>query len=439
MDLSFSPDLPAWICYLVVLFFGVLAGWREVIAQLRDTFVIWRYPAAWALVFILAVGPVLLFWLLDRVGALHDTSLIAAAIVGIAYTQIIKGDAQYKAPGETSPFWNFLSWWRDRVAKTVQDRVGSNRRTFDQIVCSFLAAPTKAGTPATPAPAGQPPRTPLEEVTAIALKHAADPADLRARIDAERRRLEGVTPALAADVVDFKVAEFVYREMIRTDEPGYRKLLVTEGLIPSWLVDKYFGSRRGRLFVGFAFPTVVVALLLAVLFDRTGAVTYLEREYLISRLNKQSGTANDLDRVTARLIRLVAEEQRTAAGKSVVADFWLLPLMNVLNDSTLHMSRIDATLRVFLAARDKNMIDQRLLAELLLMTLRSANVDVRQRVHLGLVYLSPESKLDKEKDKEKISAAFKSLSAWNPTAGDSTTEIEAKIDEWRSYWMAMPK
>jgi hypothetical protein len=92
---------------------------------------------------ILGIGPVLLFWMLDRVGALHDTSVIAAAIVGIAYTQILKGDSEYKAPGETSPIWNFLSWWRERIAKAVQDHVTRNALAFDQIVCGCLAAPAK--------------------------------------------------------------------------------------------------------------------------------------------------------------------------------------------------------------------------------------------------------------------------------------------------------
>ena len=105
MDLSFSPDIDASLCYLVVLFFGLLSGWREVIAQpnVRDTFVIWGRPVTWLLFFIMAVSPALMFWMLDRVGALHDTSLIAAAIVGIAYTQIVQGDTKYKAPGDTSP------------------------------------------------------------------------------------------------------------------------------------------------------------------------------------------------------------------------------------------------------------------------------------------------------------------------------------------------
>ena len=55
MDLSFSPDIDASLCYLVVLFFGLLSGWREVIAQpnIRDTFVIWGRPVTWLLFFIM--------------------------------------------------------------------------------------------------------------------------------------------------------------------------------------------------------------------------------------------------------------------------------------------------------------------------------------------------------------------------------------------------
>jgi hypothetical protein len=58
--------------------------------------------------------------------------------------------------------------------------------------------------------------------------------------------------------------------------------------------------------------------------------------------------------------------------------------------------------------------------------LRGGNVDARRRVHLALVYLAP--------DKAESSAEFKALRAWNPTEGDSITEIESKIDDWRAYW-----
>ena len=143
MDLNFSPDWPAWLCYLIVLLFGVLTGWREVVEKIDDVSGVWRLTATWALMLIIGVSPVLLFWLLDRVGALHDTSAIAAAIVGVAYTQILKGDSEYKAPGSTSPIWNFLSWWRERIAKAVQDRAANNALAFDQAVCERLADPAK--------------------------------------------------------------------------------------------------------------------------------------------------------------------------------------------------------------------------------------------------------------------------------------------------------
>jgi hypothetical protein len=425
MDLSFSPDSPAWVCYLIVLLFGVLTGWREVVAQLKDTYTLWRYPSAWVLMVILGIGPVLLFWMLDRVGALHDTSVIAAAIVGIAYTQILKGDSQYKAPGETSPIWNFLSWWRERIAKAVQDHVTRNALAFDQIVSGCLAAPAKPGKAAPAAAAGPTSgATPLQEVTALALKHAIDPVKLQAALEAERSRLKSATPPLSDEVIDYKIAEFIYREI--QGDPGYRNQLVSQGLIEQSLVDRYFGSRWSRVLAIVAIAAAFVVTGLFVVLDRTGTVKYVEREYLMLRLSKATGTVNDLDRVTARLIERVAAEPRAAAGKPVAADFWLMPLLAVLNDSTLPMDRVNATLRVFLATRDKDVVDRHSLAERLITMLRGGNVDARRRVHLALVYLAP--------DKAESSAEFKALRAWNPTEGDSITEIESKIDDWRAYW-----
>ena len=432
MDLSFSPDIDASLCYLVVLFFGLLSGWREVIAQpnIRDTFVIWGRPVTWLLFFIMAVSPALMFWILDRVGALHDTSLIAAAIVGIAYTQIVQGDTKYKAPGDTSPIWNFLTWLRAYAAKKISERIDSNRRAFDHNVFRCLAAAARPSA-APPPPSGSPPASkPLDDFMAIALKRAEDPADLRAKIDAERTRLEAVKPALAADVVDFKVAEFIYRAMIGTDEVGFRKLLVEEGLIEQSLIDRYFGSQQRRVVVGLMVLAGAIGLLLFVTSDPLGWVKYAEREYLMFRIAKASGTVSDLDRVVSRLVRRVVAEPAPKPGEAPAADYWILPLLDLLNDSTLPMGRVDATLKVFLTARDKDAIQRAIMADRLVFLLRTSNVDARRRVHLNLVYLSP----DYGKEEGQQPADFKALAKWNPTEGDSITEIETKIDAWRAYW-----
>lgn len=403
MDLNFSPDWPAWLCYLIVLLFGVLTGWREVVEKIDDVSGVWRQTATWALMLIIGVSPVLLFWLLDRVGALHDTSAIAAAIVGVAYTQILKGDSEYKAPGSTSPIWNFLSWWRERIAKAVQDRAANNALAFDQAVCERLADPAK-----------------LASATALALKLTGDPVKFQVDLSAERARLAAASPALDATVIDYKIAELVYRE-IQAD-PGDRKLMVTTQLIDKALVDEFFSNRFDRLMGGAILLAIVAAGALAI-FGHKEISGWIEREYLLGRLSKPNGTVSDLDRVTTSFSRRMGDARPGSTGNRDSVGFWLEPLPDVLRDSTLPMSRIDAVLQVALVARDKEPNLGRHLAP----ALRSGNVDARRRVQLALVYLTEGKKPEPAVD----------LKGWNPTEGDSITDIERRIDAWRAYWSSV--
>lgn len=403
MDLSFSPDWHAWICYLIVLFFGVLTGWREVLESLADTSGIWRQPAAWVLMFILAIGPVLLFWLLDRVGALHDTSVIAAAIVGVSYSQILKGDdSQYKAPASTSPIWNFLAWWRGRIADAVKKRVAGNTFAFDKIVCERFADPNN-----------------LPQATALSLKLTGDPVAFQGELTAERARLAAVNPPLDPKVIDYKIARLVYREILAV--PDNRMLMVADQLIEQSLVDKYFSNRRGSWVAGAALAAILVV---AVAVAASDGARWVERLYLVHRLTKPTGTVADLDRVATRLTNLVFIE-KVAKDNSVAAmAFWLDPMADALRDSSLPMTRVDAVLQILLAARNLDGTNHAILAQFLIPTLLNGNVDARRRVQLALVYLS----------EGREPALPKDLKEWNPTESDSITDIARRIDGWRRYW-----
>jgi hypothetical protein len=406
VDLNFSPDWPAWVCYLIVLFFGAFTGWREVIEKLSDTSGVWRHPTAWALVIILGVSPVLLFWLLDRVGALHDTSAIAAAIVGVAYTQILKGDSEYKAPGSTTPIWNFLSWWRDRIATNLMDRTSKNVTAFIQTVCQRLADPQV-----------------LPQAIALAQKLSSNPVAFQAELTAKRAELAGANPPIAPEVIDYKIATLVYREIYGS--PNYRQLMVSYSLVDQALIDSYFSDRRSR-WIALASGAAVAALVVSVIIglDGIGTARWIEREYLISRLSKPNGTTADLDRIVSRFNDRVIAEISKPGGRAGDATFWLEPVVYVLRDSTLPMQRIDKAVQVALSTRDKDALKLQVIAERILPTLRNGNVDTRRRIQSALLYLS----------KGRSPVPDDKLASWNPTEGDSITDIEEKIDAWRAYW-----
>jgi hypothetical protein len=167
----------------------------------------------------------------------------------------------------------------------------------------------------------------------------------------------------------------------------------------------------------------------------TGLIKGAEREYLLSRIAKASGSVNDLDRVVLRLAHRVAAEPAPQPGKAPGPDYWIVPLLDLLNDSTLAMGRVDATLKVFLTARDKDAVDRAVMTDRLVTLLRANNIDARRRVHLHLLYLAP----DFGKEEAQQPDDFKPLAKWNPNEGDSITEIEGKIDAWRAYWKKRPK
>lgn len=91
MDLNVSPDLDAYCCYGLVLALGAWIGARQISGRLGGIRAIWFFPRTWLLFLAYLVVPVGLFWLLDRTGAINDTSFFAAVLVGVGYERIITG------------------------------------------------------------------------------------------------------------------------------------------------------------------------------------------------------------------------------------------------------------------------------------------------------------------------------------------------------------
>ena len=407
MDISFSPDLPAWVCYVVVLAFGALTGWREVIEKLSDARGIWRFGGTWLLMIMLALSPAVLFWLLDRAGTVSDTSIVGAAIVGVAYTQILKGNSQYKAPGATSPFWDFVSWWREQINRNLLARTATTGSKFDHEASEEIATPTK-----------------YPQALQLAQKLSEDPVTFSKALCTENTRLLAANPPLDPEAIQFRLAEQVYKEIRR--DTNWRTLVVEHGLIDKRLLSEYFGSRwRPRIIGSLAFLPVVWYLLgLGVPGAAEGTGTIgerLERTYLINRLTKKTGSAPDLARVTARLMARL-----NGATDGAARNFWLEALREPLRDPTLSMQRVDAAIQVLLAARDHDKSKRSSIADGLLYALRNTNVDARRRIQSALVYLACGAEPVPAQD----------LLDWNPTEGDAVPQIERRIDQWRTVWAA---
>ena len=408
MDLSFSPDLPAWACYIVVFAFGALTGWREVVEKLAATEGVWKYRPTWGLMLLLAISPVFLFWVLDRSGAVNDTSLLAAVIIGLAYTQILKGETGYKAPGSTSPIWDFIGWARQRIGRSLQNKSDSNVLAFDNKVCECLADPAK-----------------LPEAQKLAQRLAPDPVAFTTALEAERQRLTAANPPLDQTVINFKLAEILYREM--AGDPNGRKLMVANNLIDSKLVKDHFSAPWPDYIVGAVMILIALGIGASVSIDTTRGVSVgdiIERGYMNVRLQKSASTPTDLARVTGGLMKRI-----NSAADTNKARFWLEPFRETLRNPTLPMPRLDATLLVLLSARESGKLTTTELAETLVYALRNNNVDARRRIQTALIYLAklpPQPVVDAE------------LVKWNPTDGDSVPQVEEYIDRWRAHWSPRP-
>ncbi|HXM73671.1 MAG TPA: hypothetical protein VN904_00225, partial [Chthoniobacterales bacterium] len=93
MDLSVSPDLDARWCYAVVLVCGLISAQLQLNKRFLELKIsrVWIVPNTWFVFLIYLFIPLALFWVMDRTGALNDTSLFAALLVGLAYPAILAG------------------------------------------------------------------------------------------------------------------------------------------------------------------------------------------------------------------------------------------------------------------------------------------------------------------------------------------------------------
>lgn len=133
MDLNVSPDLDAYCCYGLVLALGAWIGARQISGRLGGIRAIWFFPRTWLLFLAYLVVPVGLFWLLDRTGAINDTSFFAAVLVGVGYERIITGASDtLHAPGNASRFWTPFLAYADSVARLVREQIARRQSRLDE-------------------------------------------------------------------------------------------------------------------------------------------------------------------------------------------------------------------------------------------------------------------------------------------------------------------
>jgi len=121
LELQVSPDVDAALCYGLLFFIGFLVGCSRVRERLGTSGL--KRLSTWPLVFAYTLWPVALFWLLDRAGAIHDTSLLAVLLVGFGYQQILTGSwSGFESPPAASKLWQPFLAWADRIQSQFSNR-----------------------------------------------------------------------------------------------------------------------------------------------------------------------------------------------------------------------------------------------------------------------------------------------------------------------------
>jgi hypothetical protein len=98
-------------------------------------------------------------------------------------------------------------------------------------------------------------------------------------------------------------------------------------------------------------------------------------------------------------------------------------LTQLLRRPNMPMERVDLILQTLLEASDQDKPDTSL-AVWLAPSLRANSVDARSRVHDVLKFLA--SKCTTQPAPE--------LQQWRPADGDSTSDLERRVTDWRLYW-----
>jgi hypothetical protein len=414
MDLSFSPDLNAFCCYGVVLICAFIAARFQVYRRLSENKIygIWLEPSTWVMFGIYLVTPLVLFWLMDRVGALHDTSLFAALLVGCAYPAILAGGfGGLKAPEGLTGIWKPIEAFTDALVKRVLEQSSLRDKRFEDFIVGEMLADN-------------------EKFSNI-LKFVQNRTDASSRLSSDLSAIEAaVQPPPAGVSMDPEFARekkarliYLYLSSLR----DYQSLLRVKNLVPNSLFKSpleflryLWNSPLYRNRIVSSFITVILLASIAVATVAAFRWTPMGISYYQWRLVKANNT--DLDRFRAHEHLhdyLLSGQPKTVAQVRKA-------LTHILLSPGLKPESVDLSLRLLLESRTDLKQDTREVADLLVPALRVDSVDSRGRIHQVLVLMAVEQEPSFDKSE---------LATWNPIkSGDSVASLERRIRLWDRHW-----
>jgi len=409
MDQFPSPDLPAWVCYVVVLIVGMVGARSSVKTLLADQRGYWGIANTWALFWAYAVIPVVLFWSLDYTSALRDTSLFAALVVAFGYRQIFQGGVQgIVASGPTASFWKPFEAWANRISQTIAARNKSVQDLFDENVKTHLAS--------------DPAR--LAELLRVTCLYTKDSGKLAAAL-ATLAAMPSPAAIPAAVFQQWKDREQVriLLDNLRASQPEhYGVFLYQEGLIERWRWINWREGWRSKLI-----SRMMIALIVLV-FGAVGLIAYnsesIPRRYHHWRFAKANASEKDRFRSREYLGKWLVGAAASKDGSRRI-ELVTKPLLTRLRFKETTPTHAESILRLLVDFHSPS-VDAATIPPLI-EALRTENADVRLRIHRGLLELRAADFTN--------TILSPTTEKWSPAKDEMAGAIDTHVRAWQAWWM----
>jgi hypothetical protein len=409
MDQITSPDIPAWLCYLLVISLGMLVARDNVNQLLASQPGHWGFANTWALFGAHSAIPVVLFWFLDYTSALRDTSLFAALVVAFGYRQIFAGGIQgITMPGPTPRLWQPFEAWVNRIKDQIATQYKNRRDLFDTEVRTYLASDAQR----------------IQGLVKVSFTYTLDPAALAAaRAALAAQAVPAGAPADSFEQWRNNEEVRILLDDLRRSQPvNYGLFLYEHDLITLWMYHSWLQSAQSR-WIGWI-ATVLIGLAIVI-----GAITcyrsenvsfryyqwrmtkpgvsdrdrFRTKEYLVQRLQKAGqATPPDLGKITAIASPLIARLRFRGTPPQTAED--ILTLFTDAHSPGVDLVAIPG----------------------LIEALRNPNEDLRLRIRRELSGLQ-------QADFPKV-APDESADKWVPAKNESAVEIDRRVSLWQEWW-----
>jgi len=305
MEHILSPDLPAYLCYAIVLALGALVAGGTINALLAAQSSRWGYWNTWALFAAHTAIPVALFWFLDYTSALRDSSLFGALVVAFGYKQIFAGGVQgITMPGQTPRLWQPFEAWVSQIKDKIVTVDQKSRDLFNTRVRAHIA--------------GSPER--LTQLRDLTFANTQDPTALSNQLAALLATPPPPTasPESFAQWLHSEEVQLLLSDLRRSQPSSYDFLLMETQTVKFWMYKNWRRSTRSRIAAWLVPITLLLGVGLAawtVLSNHTVALKYAQwrftkanasptehfraQEYLLGRMGAASQAPDSTDQIGA--------------------------------------------------------------------------------------------------------------------------------------------